>query len=234
MVARGGSADAGGMSVDVRVAVAPELPAGAALLASALGFSERDAIPAWHMQDVAERGGLALVAVDGAEVVGFSYAVPALSGGRPFLFSSGLAIRADRRGQGIGRRLKLEQGREAAARGHTAIRWTADPLSVPALRLYLSVLGARVVGYRPDAYRGVRHDGDAPHDDVDVEWLLDAAGGVPEVVAAVELPLGDRDGWRLRVRGELYPRLADGAEGVSVRVDRAAGRAWMDLAAAPR
>jgi predicted GNAT superfamily acetyltransferase len=219
------------MSVEVRAAVAPELPAGAALLAGALGFSERDAIPAWHMQDVAERGGLALVAVDRDEVVGFSYAVPAVSDGRPFLFSSGLAIRADRRGQGIGRRLKLEQGREAAARGHAAIRWTADPLSVPALRLYLSVLGARVVGYRPDAYRGVRDNGSGPHDDVDVEWRLDGAAGAADVVASVELPLGDRDGWRLRVRGELYARLADGAEGVGVRVDRAAGRAWLDLAA---
>jgi predicted GNAT superfamily acetyltransferase len=234
MAARGGPAESAGMPVEVRAAAAAELPAAAALLASALGFSDRDAIPAWHMQDVAERGGLALVAVDGADVVGFSYAVPAVTDGGAFLFSSGLAIRADRRGRGIGRRLKLAQGREAAARGHTTIRWTADPLSVPALRLYLTVLGARVVGYRPDAYRGVRHHGGAPHDDVDVEWLLDAAGGVPEVVAAVELPLGDRDGWRLRVRGELYPRLADGAEGVSVRIDRAAGRAWMDLAAATR
>jgi predicted GNAT superfamily acetyltransferase len=226
------------MSVEVRTAVAPELPAGAVLLAAALGFSDRDAIPAWHMQDVAERGGLALVAVDGGDVVGFSYAVPAVADGGTFLFSSGLAIRADRRGEGIGRRLKLEQGREAAARGHTAIRWTADPLSVPALRLYLSVLGARVVGYRPDAYRGVRSNGGVPHDDVDVEWRLAgdgaAAAAAPEVVAAVELPLGDRDGWRLRVRGELYARLADGAEGVGVRVDRAAGRAWMDLTAGPR
>jgi predicted GNAT superfamily acetyltransferase len=234
MAARGGRADAARMPVEVRAAAAPELPAGAALLASALGFSDRDAIPAWHMQDVAERGGLALVAVDGAVVVGFSYAVPAVADGVGFLFSSGLAIRADRRGRGIGRRLKLAQGREAAARGHTTIRWTADPLSVPALRLYLTVLGARVVGYRPDAYRGVRRDGGVPHDDVDVEWLLDGVSRTPEIEAAVELPLGDRDGWRLRVRGELYRRLADGAEGVGIRVDRAAGRAWMDLAAAAR
>jgi predicted GNAT superfamily acetyltransferase len=227
--------------VEIRPVRRTELPAAARLLAEALGFSDRDAIPAWLMQDAIERGAVALGAYAGPELVGFSYAVPAVAAdGRTFLFSSGLAVDPRRRGSGLGRRLKQAQRAEALARGYAVIRWTADPLSVPALRLYLSGLGARVVGYRPDAYRGVRDAGPIPHDDVDVEWRLDRAspGGSPVAHRAVELPV-DRMGlapadaarWRRRVRDELYAGLADGWQGVGVRVDRAARRAWLDLAA---
>jgi predicted GNAT superfamily acetyltransferase len=234
--------DAGAMdAIEIRPAARAELPAGARLLAGSLGFGDRDAIPAWLMQDAVERGALALGAFAASGLVGFSYAVPAVADGRTFLFSSGLAVEPGRRGSGLGRRLKEAQRSEALARGYDVIRWTADPLAVPALRLYLSGLGARIVGYRPDAYRGVRADGGIPHDDVDVEWRLaaqpppdDGTGGGP----SVELPLdravlGTEDAarWRQRGRGELYERLAGGWEGVAVRIDRAAGRAWLDLAA---
>jgi predicted GNAT superfamily acetyltransferase len=227
--------------VEIRPAARAELPAGGRLLAGSLGFCDRDAIPAWLMQDAVERGALALGAFAGPELVGFSYAVPAVEDGRTFLFSSGLAVDPARRGSGLGRRLKEAQRTEALARGYALIRWTADPLSVPALRLYLAGLGARVVGYRPDAYRGVRDDGGVAHDDVDVEWRLDAAPEPPAAGCAVELPL-DRAGlsaadaarWRHRVRHQLQPRLADEWQGVGVRVDRAAGRAWLELAAAAR
>jgi predicted GNAT superfamily acetyltransferase len=239
MAGRGLVAEAGAMdAVEIRPAARLELPAGARLLADSLGFGDRDAIPAWLMQDAVERGAVALGAFAGSTLVGFSYAVPAVGAGRTFLFSSGLAVERGRRGSGLGRRLKEAQRAEALARGYGVIRWTADPLSVPALRLYLSGLGARVVGYRADAYRGVRDDGGIAHDDVDVEWRLEAAPEPEAPGCAVELPLHrtglpapEAAGWRHRVRDQLQARLADGWQGVGVRVDRAAGRAWLDLAA---
>jgi predicted GNAT superfamily acetyltransferase len=222
--------------VIVREASGRELAEGAAMLAAALGFRDRDAIPAWHMQDTCRRGGLALGAFAGKDLVGFSYALPVLEDGGPVLFSSGLAVAPAQRSQGVGRRLKLLQRRLATEHGYSRIDWTADPLSVVALRLYLTNLGARLVGYAVEPYAGLRDV--CPHDDVEIRWHLAAEPRpIGDRSRTIELPFDQgalsRAGvseWRRRMRTDLPPMLADGYEGVGVDVDRAARRCRLLLA----
>lgn len=219
----------------IREARGPELRAGAGLLATALGFGDRDAIPPWLMQTTGECGGIALGAFDDEadRLIGFSYAVPTASGQ---LYSCGLAIEPAERGQGLGRRLKLAQRDWAAARGVSEIRWTARPTSAPALKLYLSGLGARLTGYRAGLFAGVRED--AAADDAEIVWVLDGPRRPltgPE--ALVEIPLDPARGpaAAARVRREMCVLLERGCEGVGVCVDRATRRAWVRFAAeAPR
>jgi predicted GNAT superfamily acetyltransferase len=215
----------------VRAAHGRELVEGCALLARALAFSDRDALPPWLVQTSAASGGLALGAFDGARLVGFSFAL-AGTGGE--LFSCGLAVDPGCRGRGVGRRLKLAQREHALAQGATAIRWTADPLSAPALALYLGALRARLVAYAPELYAEVR-PGPVTPDDVVIEWpLVTPAPEAGGPARRVEIPLerraladGELLGWRLDVRRAMTTALARGGVGTDVAVDRAGGRAWV-------
>lgn len=219
-----------GAEVLIRDAHGAELAAGCALLARALDFGERDALPPWLVQTAAGCGGLALGAFDGERLIGFSFALPTGDGA---LFSCGLAVEPALRGKGIGRRLKLAQREHALAQGRTRIRWTADPLSAPALALYLSGLGARLVAYEPELYASVRPS-PVPPDDVVIEWRLDGAPAAGAEAARVEIPHERRAldraalrRWRLGVRAEMLHALAAGAVGTGVTSDRDAGRAWV-------
>ena len=217
-------------SFDVRDADGAELVAGCALLARALGFADRDAVAPWLVQTAAGCGGLALGAFAGERPIGFSFALAAAGGE---LFSCGLAVEPAWRGRGAGRALKLAQRERALAQGCTRIRWTADPLSAPALGLYLSGLGARLVAYEPELYAAVRPSS-VPPDDVVIDWALAPPVPTPPPAARVEIPFDRRaldDGelrrWRLRVRGEMTRVLDSGAAGTGVAIDRAARRAWV-------
>ena len=221
-------------AIEVREARPAELCAGTELLAGALGFAARDAVPAWLAQDAQEAGGLALVALAGEELAGFSLALPACDGAERSYFSCGLAVQDRLRSRGVGRRLKLAQRALALERGAALIRWRADPLNAAGLRLYLDGLGARLVGYRAELYAGVRADGDVPHDDVEIEWRLreaparGARGPLVELPwDAAELDPGAARHWRLAVRGEVRAVLAAGAVGAGVERDAAARRAWL-------
>jgi predicted GNAT superfamily acetyltransferase len=226
----------------IRSAEPGDLVAGTALLADALGFSESDRIPGWLAKDAQEGGAIALAAVAGRELVGFSLALPALRApGVVELFSCGLAVARSHRRTGLGRRLKLEQRRQALELGIRIIRWRADPLNVAGLRLYLDGLGARLVGYRPDAYEGVRDDGAVPHDDVDIEWRLDSPPIAPMTASQlVELPwegaslAGERERrrWRTAVREAMCAALGSGSVGIGVDREPVSGRAWMRFEAA--
>ncbi len=218
-------------ALDVRDAHGAELVAGCALLARALDFADRDAVAPWLVQTAAGCGGLALGAFAGERLVGFSFALPAAGGD---LFSCGLAVEPPWRGRGVGRALKLAQRDRALAQGCARIRWTADPLSAPALGLYLSGLRARLVGYEPELYAAVRPAA-VPPDDVVIDWPLAGEPAAPAGSASrVEIPFDRRalDGvelrrWRLRVRNDMTRVLDAGAAGTGVAVDRAARRAWV-------
>jgi predicted GNAT superfamily acetyltransferase len=217
--------------IQVREAAGGELVEGCALLARSLDFSDRDALPPWLVQTSAGHGGLALGAFDDGRLVGFSFALPGSPGE---LFSCGLAVAPGLRGRGIGLRLKLRQRDLAIARGVSTIRWTADPLSAPALALYLRALRARLVAYAPELYAEVRPSA-VPPDDVVIEWRLREPEPAPALPAArVEIPSDRRalepEGltrWRRAVRGAMTDALAAGGIGTDVAVDRAAGRAWV-------
>lgn len=213
--------------MDVREARGPELVEGVALLARALGFAAADALPAWHVQDVAARGGVALGAFGDGRLVGFSYAVPARVDGVAVLHSSGLAVEEAWRGRGVGRALKLAQREAALAAGWERIDWTADSLAASALRLYLSGLGARLVGLAVEPYAGVRA---GAGDDVEVRWELEPPPAPVRPSAALELPWNGNPGERVRVRREMRACLGAGLVGVGVRANREARRCWLEWA----
>src|SRR5262249_17929016 len=118
-------------------------------------------------------------------------------------------------------------------RGVTTIRWTADPLSVGALALYLGSLGARLVAYEPELYAAVR-PGPVVPDDVVIEWPLTGVAEAGRRAARVEIPL-ERSGvapvelarWRFGVRHDMTHALEAGGVGTAVAVDRSAGRAFV-------
>lgn len=214
--------------IEVRDARDAELVAGCALLARSLAFSERDALPPWLVQTSAAHGGIALAALEGDRVVGFSFALP---GHARELFSCGLAVDPACRGRGVGRHLKLAQRERALAIGATVIRWTADPLSARALSLYLGGLGARLTAYEPALYAAVR-DTAIPPDDVMIEWPLTERPLPGPPAARIEIPLdapalsiAERRRWRFDVRRAMAPELGRGAVGTDVAID--AGRAWV-------
>lgn len=228
--ARGIAAHPAG-AVEIRAAVGVELTAGATLLAGSLGFEPRDAIPAWLMQTTVDHGGLALGAFGDGQLAGFSYA---LQCGDWELFSCGLAVAPAWRGHGVGRRLKCAQRDRALRDGRSRIRWTADPLSAPALTLYLAGLGAHLVGYEEELYAAVRPS-PVPPDDVLIDWRLDGAPPARmQPGPRVEIPLdgaalgvADRLAWRMRVRRSMQRALASGAIGTGMAVDRVARRCWV-------
>jgi predicted GNAT superfamily acetyltransferase len=214
-----------GAMVDIVIRDVPrrDLPEAAEMLAGALGFGVRDSIPPWVMLTTTEAGGLAIGAYRHARLVGFSYALPALGRGDVELFSCGLAVAEGERGHGIGRRLKLAQRDRAIARGIGVIRWTADPLAAPALHLYLSRLGARLVGYRSGLFAGLRAHA-IPQDDVEIVWDLARPPAPPDRESIdVEIPADVRGlvprtatQWRTRARRLMTALLEDGFVGTGV------------------
>jgi predicted GNAT superfamily acetyltransferase len=204
------------VDVVIRDARDAELRDGLELLRAALGFKHADAIPAWLALTTTEAGGLALGAFARRRLVGFSYALPALRPGGPHLFSCGLAVAPARRGQGVGRRLKLAQRDRARSLGVDRIRWTADPLAAPALTLYLSGLGARLVGYRAGMYDAVRA---SANDDVEIDWHVGEQPRARPLDARVEIPFDPScrsPAWRSSVRRQMSGMLAEGFVGIGV------------------
>jgi predicted GNAT superfamily acetyltransferase len=200
----------------IRDARGGDLVAGLALLRESLGFTIADGIPAWLAQTSAEAGGVALAAFAGRSLIGFSFAVPALRPGGPHLFSCGLAVAPEWRSRGVGRRLKLAQRDSARALGIDRIRWTADPLAAPALGLYLSGLGARLVGYRAGMYDAVRS---TSNDDVEIDWHVGEPPAARPTDARVEIPVDPAcrsPAWRRTVRRQMTAMLAEGLVGIEV------------------
>jgi predicted GNAT superfamily acetyltransferase len=123
-------------------------------------------------------GGQLLVAEDDSgQVVGFSYAFAALRGGEPHLHSDMLAVRVDRRGEGLGARLKWAQREAALERGVGLITWTFDPMQARNAGLNLHRLGATASEIYPDFYgvtTSALHHG-LPTDRLLVRWDLNSS-----------------------------------------------------------
>jgi predicted GNAT superfamily acetyltransferase len=95
-----------------------------------------------------------------------------------------LAVKEAYRNRGIGAQLKLEQRRDALARGIRHMEWTFDPLEIKNAWLNIHNLGAMVRTYRVNFY-GVsssRLQGGLPTDRLLAEWELDS----PRVIATLE------------------------------------------------
>ncbi|MGO2684373.1 GNAT family N-acetyltransferase [Microbacterium sp.] len=127
------------------------------------------------------------------------------------------ALLPEYRGRGWGRELKEHQRQWAFSREVGRVTWTFDPLVARNAHFFLTVLGARVIGYSVNNY-GIFGGGDAgdESDRLDVEWALADIAKAPAddaVVATLEIPSDvevmretDPDAaheWRMRLRGEI-------------------------------
>jgi predicted GNAT superfamily acetyltransferase len=123
---------------------------------------------------------------------------------RAYLHSHMLAVKEACRNRGLGMQLKLEQRREALARGIRRIEWTFDPLEIKNAYLNIHKLGAMVREYRVNFY-GVSSSqlqGGLPTDRLLAEWRLDSAGvkAILEGRAPVPQPIEER----IQVPASIY------------------------------
>ena len=144
--------------------------------------------------------------------------------GKRTMHSHITALLPEYRGKGWGRELKEHQRQWAFSREVGRITWTFDPLVARNAHFFLTVLGARVIGYAVNLY-GIFGGGDAgdESDRLDVEWALaDIATPPPAeaVVGTLEIP-GDIEAlrasdpeaaheWRLRLRAQMEELLGRG------------------------
>ena len=137
--------------------------------------------------------------------------------GRRTMHSHITALLPEYRGRGWGRELKEHQRQWAFSRDVGRITWTFDPLVARNAHFFLTVLGARVIGYSVNNY-GIFGGGDAgdESDRLDVEWTLADIAKAPDagtVAATLEIPADveamretDPEGaheWRLRLRAQM-------------------------------
>jgi predicted GNAT superfamily acetyltransferase len=99
------------------------------------------------------RGGILLGAFDEDDrMAGFVHSTPAVRDGRATQWSHALGVLPDRRGGGLGVRLKTAQRAAALERGVDLIEWTFDPLQAGNARFNFARLGVVCSEYRPNAY----------------------------------------------------------------------------------
>jgi len=140
-------------------------------------FSDSELIPL-RMFVVAEKvGGQVMGAFYGDQMVGFALSVPGTRSGQVYLHSHMLAVRAQYRNSGLGRRLKLLQREDALARGIELIEWTFDPLEIKNAFLNIEKLGAIARRYNINQY-GITSSplqGGLPSDRLIAEWWLNSS-----------------------------------------------------------
>src|SRR5438270_6070080 len=137
-------------------------------------LSDADLIPL-RMFVVAEKiGGQVIGAFVGDGLVSLRLAIPGFRGGHSYLHSHMLAVRAQYRNAGLGRRMKFFQREDALARGFELIEWTFDPLEIKNAYLNLEKLGAIARRYNVNQY-GITSSplqGGLPSDRLIAEWWL--------------------------------------------------------------
>ncbi|HYC50576.1 MAG TPA: hypothetical protein VEB19_05635, partial [Gemmatimonadaceae bacterium] len=116
------------------------------------GRDFRDAVPASVLIISQRLGGVVAGAFDGDRLSGFVFGITGVEDGTVVHWSDMLAVRADVRNTGIGRRLKEHQRSQCARVGATVMYWTYDPLVSRNAHLNFNVFGVRVVEYVQDMY----------------------------------------------------------------------------------
>jgi predicted GNAT superfamily acetyltransferase len=151
------------------------------------GFTDLEATPAWHMYTTTLFGGVGLAASLDDEIVGYIYAFPAVTEGKPFLYATELSVRPELRSQGIGMRLMSAMRDAGNDLGYRLIKWTTNAVSSRNLYIYLTRCRARIVGLRSMMYVGLfdNHGEQGLHgDEVEIDWHISDAS----VEAAVADP----------------------------------------------
>jgi predicted GNAT superfamily acetyltransferase len=139
------------------------------------GFADTDLLPVRLFVVATKVGGQAIGAFDAGRLIGFCLAIPGLKpGGQYYLHSHMLGVLPQYRNAGVGRKLKLEQRKDALARGIDLIEWTFDPLELKNAYLNVERLGAVVRRYLPNQYGTTSSHlhGGLPTDRLVAEWWV--------------------------------------------------------------
>ena len=137
-------------------------------------FTDAELVPVRVFVLATKIGGHVIGAFDQKEMVSFALAVPGYRNGRSYLHSHMLAVRAQYRNSGLGRRMKLFQREDALARGFELMEWTFDPLEIKNAYFNIERLGAIARRYNVDQY-GVTTSplqGGLPSDRLVAEWWM--------------------------------------------------------------
>lgn len=151
-----------------------EMRACVALQKEVWNFSDADLVPLRMFVVAGKVGGQVIGAFAGDDLVSFALAIPGFRGGHSYLHSHMLAVRAQYRNAGLGRRMKFFQREDALARGFDLIEWTFDPLEIKNAYLNLEKLGAIARRYNVNQY-GITSSplqGGLPSDRLVAEWWL--------------------------------------------------------------
>lgn len=143
-------------------------------LQRAVWGADDPADPADLMMVIQHEGGLAGGAFQDRRLLGYVFGFPTREPG--VQHSHRLAVLAEARGLGLGRRLKFYQRDWCLARGIRHVRWTFDPLRAANAQLNIARLGAGATRYFVDYYgqmEGINRG--TPSDRLLADWHLDAA-----------------------------------------------------------
>ena len=122
------------------------------------------------------RGAVLIGAFEDGDLVGFSYAFPALTHGRLIHWSHVTGVTASHRRAGTGFALKQAQRLRVKALGVDRIDWTYDPLQAGNAHFNLRRLGAVVERYEVNVYGELVNPlhGGLPTDRFVAQWWLDS------------------------------------------------------------
>jgi predicted GNAT superfamily acetyltransferase len=137
-------------------------------------FADNELVPLRIFSLAPKIGGQVIGAWDGDALVGFAFSIPGTRNGRSYLHSHMLAVKAEYRNSGLGRRLKLFQRDDAIKLGYELMEWTFDPLEIKNAYLNLERLGAIARRYNINQY-GITSSplqGFLPTDRLVAEWWL--------------------------------------------------------------
>lgn len=145
--------------------------------------AERELAPI-VLRVTATRGGLALAAYDGAEMVGMLWSFPVKRREKFVLWSFVTGVLPLYRSAGVGAGLKFAQRRWALENGYDNVCWTFDPMRAANANFNLRVLGAYSDTYVPNVYGEIKDalNPGLPTDRLEVTWELHA----PRVRALAE------------------------------------------------
>jgi predicted GNAT superfamily acetyltransferase len=149
-----------------------ELQACVELQRETWGSDFSDVVPVSILKVSQRVGGIAAGAFRDGTLVGFVFGLTGVERGRTVHWSDMLAVRANARNLGLGRKLKEYQRAAVRELGGSVIYWTYDPLVSRNAHLNFNRLGVRVAEYVENMYGitdSVLHGG-LPTDRLVVAW----------------------------------------------------------------